>query len=224
MKKVLYLILALVFCLQLVGCSASPFSKDEGANTPEISGGTSESDIPVAYAMIIGLYETAVKEGWDAKKLTENGMNPMVPACIEKDERAKVGYFVGDINGDEQPELAIAAASESVYYTGLIFALYELYDGQPVLLVESNDCDRWYYAGEGRLYNEKNDSTMQSACSLCTADRELAYLDAVEYSAVDYPWLRFTGDTWKQISEEEATAAMQEMRDTVVNLEIKPFE
>ena len=238
MKRIIYLIVAGLLCIQLVGCASNPIEKETNQKTDiniknDVEETDADSESPQkqvttdAYDAIIQKYETAVKEGWDAARMMENEMNYMIPGCLEQDERANVGYFKGDLNGDGQPELAIAATSESEYYTGMIFVLYELEDGQPTILVESGERDRWYYAADGKLYNEASNSAAESSYSLCTADRDLAYLDAVEYNAVQYPddpWLRFTGETWEHISEKDANTAMLEIRNNVKNLEITPFQ
>lgn len=213
MKKTVLLVVAGLFCLQLAGCAANPIAE--------------EQEIPDAYDAIIRQYETAVAEGWDTAKMTENNLDYMVAYCLEQDEQASVGYFEGDLNGDGQIELAIAAESDSEYFAGMIFALYELVDGENLVLVESGERDRWYYAGEGKLYNEAFGNAFESVYSLCTADWNLSYLDAVGRNAVEYPddpWLRFTGQTWEHISEEEANAVRSDMKNNVTNLEIVSFQ
>lgn len=212
-NKKLYYILGGILCLQLAGCAANPIAE--------------EQEIPDAYDAIIRQYETAVAEGWDTAKMTENNLDYMVAYCLEQDEQASVGYFEGDLNGDGQIELAIAAESDSEYFAGMIFALYELVDGENLVLVESGERDRWYYAGEGKLYNEAFGNAFESVYSLCTADWNLSYLDAVGRNAVEYPddpWLRFTGQTWEHISEEEANAVRSDMKNNVTNLEIVSFQ
>lgn len=212
-NKKLYCILGGILCLQLAGCAANPIAE--------------EQEIPDAYDAIIRQYETAVAEGWDTAKMTENNLDYMVAYCLEQDEQASVGYFEGDLNGDGQIELAIAAESDSEYFAGMIFALYELVDGENLVLVESGERDRWYYAGEGKLYNEAFGNAFESVYSLCTADWNLSYLDAVGRNAVEYPddpWLRFTGQTWEHISEEEANAVRSDMKNNVTNLEIVSFQ
>lgn len=231
MKKTIYLLLTALLTLSLVGCGADSLIKGS-ADTPVETEAPTETEAPAEaeaadpYEAIIARYKTAVAEHWDASQMMENGLNYMLPGCLEQDERARVGYYEGDLNGDGQPELAIAAASESEYYTGMIFVLYTLEDEQPAVLAESGERDRWYYAGEGRLYNEGSSGAAESRFALCAADRTLAYLDAVEYDGLenpDEPWQRYTGKAWEPISEEEADAALQKLKSTVTNLEIIPF-
>ena len=208
-NKAAFFVLAGLLCFRLVGC---------GAETPE--------KMPDAYDAIIRRYETAIAEGWDTERMTENGLNYMVAYCLERDDGASVGYYKGDLNGDGQTELAIAAKSEDDYFAGMIFALYELSDGEPFVLVQSGERDRWYYAGEGRLLNEAFGNAFEFVCSLCAADRKLSCLDAVGRNAVEYPdapWLRFTGETWEHISGETADAVLSEMKSGVTNPDITLF-
>lgn len=191
-------------------------------NEVGVSDGTSEEDStpPDAaadpYEGIISQYREAVVNGWDAEQMDEHGLNRLVPDFVR--DRETVGYYEGDLNGDGVPELAISSRKQEGAYRGMLFALYELVDGQPALLVESGERNRWYFAGEGTLYNEASSSAEQSCVSLCTLNFDLAYLDAVEYNGTEYPddpWLQFTGETWKHISESEANTAMEQMAKMV---------
>ena len=228
-KRTLCVVLLFILCVCLVGCSfempTQQVTVDEPAAAPDTEGEKTEAPDP--FADIIALYSSAVSAGWDAEQMQKNGLNPLIPACIAQDERAKVGYFVGDLNGDGKEELAISSKSESVAYTGFLFALYELRDGKASLLVESAERDRWYFAGEGKLYNEASSSAAVSCYSVCTMDFELSFLDALEYNAderPDEPWLRFTGETWEHITGEQADEALLEISYLIENLDIIPFD
>lgn len=221
MKRMICVTLVMALCLCAAGCGKLPF----GNVSPDDI--TSQPSDKSPYDAIITNYETAVTYGLDEAQMTEKGLNGMISRCLDQDERAQVGYYVGDLNGDGQEELAIAASSESEYYTGLIFALYTVRDGEAVPLVISGERDRWYYAGEGQLYNVASSSAMESENCLCTADEELTYLDGVEYNAAmnaDNPWLHFTGEAWEYVTEEEAEAFIVKMEYHVTNLEIIPFQ
>lgn len=214
MKKIISLMIAGMLCLQLMGCGTPSAAAEP------------ERPIPEEYEAILRQYGAAVREGWDVRQMMDNGLNYMVAYCLQEDERANVGYFIGDIDGDGQDELAITAESESEDYNGMIFTLYRVIDGQPMAAVESHERDRWYYAPEGRLYNEAYGNAFASVYSLCTADWQLAYLDAVGCDPAqdaDDPWLRFTGDTWEHISEDEATAVRTEMKNSVAGLPVTAF-
>lgn len=178
------------------------------------------------FASLIQRYAEAVAQNRDGAQMMEQGLNDMIPGCLEQDERAHVGYFLGDLNGDGKEELAIAASSESEFYTGLIFELYTMEGDDPVLLAASSDRNRWYYAGPGKLLNIASSGAAESGWYLCGADRALGFLDAVEYNAAQYPddpWLRFTGSGWEHISANTADQAILDLSGMVRNLELISF-
>ena len=230
--KTILLCLMLFSTLTLNGCTRTNQRPEPEMTTPvvtEVPADTHESaaaSVPSAddvFEDIIHQYQTALSSNANAQQMMELGLNYMIPGCLDQDERAHVGYFLGDVNGDGEKELVIAASSESEYYTGLIFAMYIVEDGTPRLLVESGERNRWYYAGEGKLLNIASSSASESGWYLCTADEELAYLDAVECNAAQYPddpWLRFTGETWEHIAEEDANQKILDFACMVSNLDI----
>lgn len=219
-------ICGLLVALTALTCCACKAQEEAAQSTTEaVIMETTESQ-ESRFDSILQAYGEAVKQNFDPAQMVDAGLNYMIPGCIAQDERARVGYFLGDLNGDGVPELAVAASSESEFYTGLIFELYILEDGQPVLLAESSERNRWYYAGSGKLLNVASSSAAESGWYLCSADRDLAYLDGAECNGVQYPedpWLSFTGDTWIHISQEEASRKILEFTNFVSNLEICPF-
>ncbi len=175
---------------------------------------------------IIAQYQTAIQDKYDTARMMELDLNSMIPECLKQDERARIGYSIFDMDSDGQKELVISASSESEYYTGLIFAVYVMEDGKPQLLLESRNRNRWYSAGNEKLLNITSGGAAESGWYLCTADRELAYLDAVEYNAgerPDDPWLKFTGETWKHTTQSEADQKIMEFTNLVSNLEMTLF-
>lgn len=74
--------------------------------------------------------------------------------------------------------------------------------------------------------NIGSSSAMESFYYLCTADRELAFIDAVEYDSVTYPddpWFAFTGETWEHIDEDTARQKMQELESLITPMELTEF-
>lgn len=230
--KTILLCLMLFSALTLNGCTKTNQRPEPETTAPAVTEvpvdthETAPADTPAGedgFDAVIHQYQTALSGNADAQQMMELGLNYMIPECLAQDERARVGYFLGDMNGDGEKELAIAASSESEYYTGLIFAMYVLEDGSPRLLVESGERNRWYYAGEGKLLNIASSSASESGWYLCTADGELAYLDAVEYNGAQYPddpWLSFAGETWEHIKEEDANQKIMDFGSMVSNLDI----
>ena len=218
MKKWICGLLAALTALACCACKAQEESIPETTETTQSA--------EACFDGILRSYREAMEKNFDPAQMMEAGLNYLIPDCLSQDERARVGYFLGDLNGDGAPELAIAASSESEFYAGLIFELYILEDGQPVLLAESSERNRWYYAGDGQLLNIASSSAAESGWYLCSAQRDLAYLDAVECNGAQYPqdpWLAFTGDAWTHISQEEANRKILEFTNLVTNLEIRPF-
>ena len=215
MKKLLCGLLAALAALACCACKAQE----------EPIPGTTES-AESCFDSILQAYREAIENNYGPARMMDAGLNYLVPDCIAQDERARVGYFLGDLNGDGSPELAIAANSESEFYAGLIFELYVLDDGQPVLLAESSERNRWYSAGPGQLLNIASSGVAESGWYLCSADRDLAYLNGAECSGTQYPedpWLSFDGDTWTHISQEEANRKILELTNLVTNLELCSF-
>lgn len=220
MKKLICGLLAALTVFAFCACSA----REEQA--PETAVAETTENAESCFDGILQAYREAMEQNFDPGQMMDAGLNYLIPDCLSQDERARVGYFLGDLNGDGAPELAIAANSESEFYAGLIFELYILEDGQPVLLAESSERNRWYYAGDGQLLNIASSSAAESGWYLCSAQRDLAYLDAVECNGAQYPqdpWLAFTGDAWTHISQEEANRKILELTNSVSNLEICSF-
>lgn len=213
----------MLLTLALTMCACSPA---EPSTEPPTQAPATESparQAPSGFGSLIQRYAEAVAQNHDGAQMMELGLNDMIPGCLEQDERAHVGYFLGDLNGDGKEELAIAASSESEFYTGLIFELYTMEGDAPVLLAASSDRNRWYYAGPGKLLNIASSGAAESGWYLCGADRALGFLDAVEYNAVQYPddpWLRFTGTGWEHISAHAADQAILDFSCMVSNLEL----
>ena len=223
MRKLIFGLLAALMMLSLCACKAQekPAQPATEAAATEVAE-NEESH----FDSILQAYREAVEKNFDPAQMMDAGLNYLIPECLAQDERARVGYFMGDLNGDGVPELAIAASSESEFYAGLIFELYILEDGQPMLLAESSERNRWYYAGPGKLLNIASSSAAESGWYLCSADWDLAYLDAVECNGTQYPedpWLSFDGETWTHISQEEANRKILEFTNLMTNLELCSF-
>ncbi|MGN1002138.1 MAG: hypothetical protein ACI4PC_05155 [Oscillospiraceae bacterium] len=110
--------------------------------------------VPEAYAAVIGAYCTALSEGWDPARMMEAGLNYMTADSFYTAPLEEIGFWIADLDGDGTEELAIGSRTEDAFYGKLVFSLYTLReDGTTLLLFDSKERDRFYYAGGFRFAN-----------------------------------------------------------------------
>lgn len=112
-----------------------------------------EAPVPEAYAAVIGGYYTALHELWDGAEMMEAGLNYMAADSVFDDPTEDIGYAVADLDGDGVSELVIGAIKEDPFFGKLIFSLYTMRDGVPLLLFDSTERCRYYYAGGRNFAN-----------------------------------------------------------------------
>ena len=130
---------------------------------------------PAAYAVVLGEYHTALAEGWDAARVMEQGLNYMVADGAFAAPLEEIGYQIADLDGDGVQELLIGSRTEDDFYGRLVFSLYTLDpDGAPLLLFDSTERNRYYYAGGVRFANlGASDWNTSFVTTLKLEDREL---------------------------------------------------
>ena len=112
------------------------------------------AEIPEPYAQVLESYFTAFHEGWDPAQLMEAGMNYMTADSFFERPLEEIGYQIADLDGDGVEELVIGSLAEDDFYGKLIFCLYTLDDaGNPMLLIDSTERNRYYYVGDFRFAN-----------------------------------------------------------------------
>ncbi len=111
------------------------------------------STVPEAYAAVIGEYYTALHELWDGAEMMEAGLNYMAADSVFDDPTEDIGYAVADLDGDGVSELVIGAIKEDPFFGKLIFSLYTMRDGVPLLLFDSTERCHYYYAGGRNFAN-----------------------------------------------------------------------
>ena len=112
-----------------------------------------EAPVPEAYAAVIGGYYTARHERWDGAEMMEAGLNYMAADSVFDNPTDDIGYAVADLDGDGVSELVIGAIKEDPFFGKLIFSLYTMRDGVPLLLFDSTERCRYYYAGGRNFAN-----------------------------------------------------------------------
>lgn len=83
----------------------------------------------------------------------EAGLNYMAADSVFDDPTEDIGYAVADLDGDGVSELVIGAIKEDLFFGKLIFSLYTMRDGVPLLLFDSTERCRYYYAGGRNFAN-----------------------------------------------------------------------
>lgn len=107
-----------------------------------------------AYATIIGEYYTVLAEEWDAARIMDSGLNYMVADSHHGKPLDEIGYAVTDLDADGTAELIIGSLAEDDFFGKMIFSLYTLDNtGVPMLLFESSERNRYYYAGGIKFAN-----------------------------------------------------------------------
>jgi len=105
-----------------------------------------------AYQKILGQYQQALDEKWDAATLLDAGLVSMTADLAGAE--CRLGYRIEDLDGNNTPELMIAVEGENEFLSKMVFALYTLDEaGNPLLLKESRERDRMYYAGGASFAN-----------------------------------------------------------------------
>lgn len=112
-----------------------------------------EAPVPEAYAAVIGGYYTALHELWDGAEMMEAGLNYMTADSVFDNPMEDIGYAVADLDGDGVSELVIGAIKEDPFFGKLIFSLHTMKDGAPLLLFDSTERCRYYYAGGRNFAN-----------------------------------------------------------------------
>lgn len=158
MKKYIGIFFAVILVLALTACQSAGQNQAEPnvspSTTDELPEVTETPTVEEAYAVVIGVYYTAIEQQWDSAALMENDLNYMIEGCYGENPLENIGYAITDIDSDGTPELLIGALAGDDFYGSMIFALYTLdHNGIHQLVFDSSERNRYYYAGENRFAN-----------------------------------------------------------------------
>lgn len=156
--KIILTALILIFALLLAVFFAGRNSREQqGADAVESTAvqAVAVTEEPVQespYANILTAYAQALREGWDGAELMEAGLNYL--AAEFEDPVEDVGFLETDLDGNGTAELLIGVLTEDPFYGKMILSLYALDDdGAPILVFDSTERSRYYYAGDIRFAN-----------------------------------------------------------------------
>lgn len=150
---------------------------------------TEEAAVPTAYENILSQYHTALKENWDGQQLADTELDFIISDVSPE----TVGYAVKDFDDNGIPELAIGTLSGDDFYGKLIFVLYTMNkDGKPVQILNSNERNRFYYAGGNLFANSEASAADESLVATFKLDGEGLVASAFTADKADYMQLELT--------------------------------
>ena len=231
----------------LVGCSNPPTETESlesstAANaTGEVSPAETEDDttcyyIDVVYEQQIKRYHTAISQQWDMDAYWDQEMSPMVVHYYDGTPLDNVGFTLMNLDGDGIPELIIGAILGSDR-DPLVFEIWTVHNGDPVMLAQSGSHNRYYlqYSEEEDLwsvaYEAENGAANHAVYYLQLVEGEFRVIQGIIFDAFaseNDPWFMAYDLDWDvsndiPVDEETATSIMQAGRNIYSALEYLPY-
>ena len=219
--------------------STNPTTETPPAETDddtEYEGDASSYYIDVVYAEQIERYHTAISQKWDEDAYWEHDMSPLAIHYYEGKPLDNVGFTFMDLDGDGIWELIIGAI-KNAEKDPLIFEIWALKNGEPVMLAQSNSHNRYYlqYAQEDDLwsvaYEAENGAARQAVYYLQLFEGEFKVIQGVVFDAVaneKAPWFMAYDLDWDvsndmPIDEDTASSVMKAGRNIYAAQEYFPY-
>lgn len=122
------------------------------APTPTASPTATPTEQPDPYAQTLDLYREGIAQGWDAEQYAANELCYL---CGLETAQDALGWCETDLNGDGVTELIVGNGS-------VIYDLYTLSDGQPVLVLSGGERNAYFILEDGRILNQGSNSAASS--------------------------------------------------------------
>ncbi len=180
--------------------------------TPTVPGaeGTVSEYVDAAYAEQIGRYYTALSEIWEESKYFDNDMSALPYYYYEGEPLENVGFGYQDLNNDGSVELIIGAIMNAEQ-DPVVFEIWTLVDGEPVLVAQSGSRNRyflqffeeenaWYVANEG-----SNSAANFGTYYLMLVDGNLEVTQGIVFDAIAdeaNPWFMAYDLDWDASNDE----------------------
>ena len=202
---------------------------------PSVTEGTEPlTDAEKEYQDILEKYRTALREGWDEEKLTQNGLSYMLRYSTEEKDRDAVGYMILDINNDGTGELFIGKQPEGKYQE-TIYQIYTLKNGKPVLVADGSERDGYFLCVDNStIYREGSGSAFDGFFFSYILDPGAEKLRMVEGLLFDEradeknPWFFVQSDDFdaskgQPITEDQFNKAQDAFASNIKQIEYKSF-
>lgn len=228
MKRIFPIASAFLLLLSLLtGCSKpmieSPISADTESTPAEtkVEAGTADDSTDGAYARQIERYHTALSQQWDTDAYWDQEMSPMAVYYYEGTPLDNVGFAFSDLDADGIRELIIGAIL-GADRDPLVFEIWTLRNGVPVMLAQSGSHNRYYlqYAEEDDLwsvaYEAENGAANHAVYYLQLSEGEFQVIQGVVFDALaneSDPWFMAYDLDWNvsndtPIDEDTAVSVM----------------
>ena len=180
------------------------------------------------YRNVLNTYASAVAGREGAETLTEKGLNPMAAAGYGENAPNHIGYLLQDLDHDGVDELLIGSLTGDMYVDQIVLDLYTIENGAVKKVFSSEENDRYYLCTDGSVANEASSSAYDSYYAYYDyAAGELKLREKIGFDMMSNrtdPWYRQAADgTQTAISEGEAIALTNAVRDTYVSAAYQPF-
>ncbi len=202
----------------------------------EAESDTSSDSSESVYAQQVERYYEALSNQWDEGTCFEREISPMVSYYYEGNALDNVGYALMDLNADDTQELIIGAI-KNAEHDPLVFEIWTLKNGEPVMLAQSGSRNRYYmqYAKDDGLwsvaYEAENGAANHAVYYVQLVEGEFEVMQGIIFDAVanennplfmtyDLDW-DTSNDT--PIDEETAKAVMDAERNNYTALEYHPY-
>ena len=261
MKKYLLAVSVLLALLLLGGCTKpqgeppitpeSSMSPTESAATPSVETDSTASTTPPpaetegnpsfdsfdeVYTQQIERYYTALSDQWDESAYFDHEMSSLAAYYYEGNALDHVGFTFMDLNGDDIQELIIGAI-KNAEQDPLVFEIWTLKNGEPVMLAQSGARNRYYmqYAEDDDMwsvaYEAENGAANHAVYDLQLVDGAFEVIQGIVFDAVaneNLPWFMTYDLDWNTsndvpIDEDTADAVMEEGRNLYKAIAFLPY-
>ena len=216
--------------------SATEAAPTETEGDTEYEGDASSYYIDVVYTQQIERYYTAVSQQWDMEAYLDHEMSALAAYYYEGKPLDNIGFTFMDLDGDGIWELVIGAIKNAAQ-DPLVFEIWALKDGEPVMIAQSGSNNRYYlqYAVEDNLwsvaYEAENNAANRAVYYLQLQDGKFKVMQGVVFDAIaneKEPWFMAYDLDWDvsndtPIDEDTANAVLDAERNTYAAQEYFPY-
>ena len=192
--------------------------------------------VEAVYAEQIGRYYTALSEQWEENEYLDNDLSTLPFHYADADPLENVGFGYQDLDNDGNAELIIGAISNA-QQDPVVYYIWTLVDGEPVMLAQSGYKNRYYlqFAEEDNAWYVSNEAVSSAAntatYSLMLMDGKFEVMQGIVFDAhadETNPWFMAYDLDWdvsndEPIDEEMANAILENNRRIYTSLEYFPY-